>query len=157
MAQNILYQSCYVICQIAFHDFSGHLNNISFVASTISLYHYQKDEWTLPGNLNNKMLFASEIKCVPLYSITFSLLLLLYSPASLDFNETKQIELGCFLPLCDRRLTARVLLQVVAMLGGGVTPVDDPDRKCLKCGDQCPGFAPHFWRLVPLLWQTSLF
>jgi hypothetical protein len=31
----------------------------------------------------------------------------------------------------------------------GITPVDDPDRKCLKCGDQCPGFAPHFWRLVP--------
>ena len=31
----------------------------------------------------------------------------------------------------------------------GMTPVDDPDRKCLKCGDQCPGFAPHFWRLVP--------
>jgi hypothetical protein len=31
----------------------------------------------------------------------------------------------------------------------GMTSVDDPDRKCLKCGDQCPGFVPHFWRSVP--------
>ncbi|XP_059476273.1 protein prickle-like isoform X2 [Neocloeon triangulifer] len=23
---------------------------------------------------------------------------------------------------------------------------DEPNRRCLHCGDQCPGFAQHFWR-----------
>lgn len=58
-----------------------------------------------------------------------------------------------YFPLNDMYLTIAVLLQVRTMSravvrSSGMTPVDDPERKCLKCGDQCPGFAPHFWRLV---------
>ena len=26
------------------------------------------------------------------------------------------------------------------------TPPNDPLRRCVKCSDRCPGYAPHFWR-----------
>lgn len=42
-----------------------------------------------------------------------------------------------------------LVMSRAAASASGITPVDDPERKCLKCGDHCPGFAPHFWRLVP--------
>lgn len=27
----------------------------------------------------------------------------------------------------------------------------DPERVCNKCGHKCPGYAPHFWRLVQFI------